>query len=117
MQTQEAFVWIKHWYPLSLEADLDTQKPTQHTLLNIDMVIWKDGEGKWGACEDRCPHRSAATALPDLCMLGTKTAHTDFAKHLDELQGMCAISKIDASHDLALHTAKYISTAIRSTQR
>lgn len=59
VQTQEAFVWTKHWYPLSLEADLDTQNPTPHTLLNIDMVIWRDGQGKWGACEDRCPHRLA----------------------------------------------------------
>lgn len=79
MQTQEAFVWTKHWYPLSLEADLDTQSPTPHTLLNIDMVIWKDGERKWGACEDRCPHRSAATAVLDLCVLGVKTALNDFA--------------------------------------
>lgn len=79
MQTQEAFVWTKHWYPLSLEADLDTQSPISHTLLNIDMVIWKDGERKWGACEDRCPHRSAATAVLDLCVLGVKTALNDFA--------------------------------------
>lgn len=87
--TQEAFVWTKHWYPLSLEADLDTQNPTPHTLLNIDMVIWKDGQGKWGACEDRCPHRSAATALPDFCMFGTKTAHHDFATSWQAAKHVC----------------------------
>ncbi len=59
-QETQMFVWTKHWYPLLLESDLDTQNPTPHTLLNINMVVWKDGEGKWGACEDRCPHRSAA---------------------------------------------------------
>lgn len=58
-RSEKAFVWTKHWYPLMLEADLDTEHPTPHTLLNIKMVVWKDGEGKWGACEDRCPHRLA----------------------------------------------------------
>ena len=56
-QGKEAFVWTKHWYPLMLVVDLDSQKPTPHTLLNIDMVIWKDGQGNWAAAEDRCPHR------------------------------------------------------------
>lgn len=60
------------------EADLDTEHPTPHTLLNIKMVVWKDGEGKWGACEDRCPHRSAAQRLTVqslFCSLGCVT-HT-----------------------------------------
>ena len=56
--SQEAFVWTKHWYPLMLVTDLDAENPTPHTLLNIQMVIWQDGQGNWGAAEDRCPHRS-----------------------------------------------------------
>ena len=43
-----------------LVADLDTQNPAPHTLLNIQMVVWQDGQGKWAAAEDRCPHRFAA---------------------------------------------------------
>lgn len=62
-QNPEAFVWTKHWYPLLLEADVDAQNPSPHTLLNINIVIWKDGEGKWGACEDKCPHRSVGLHL------------------------------------------------------
>ena len=40
-----------------LEADLDPSVPSPHTLLNIKMVVWQDGQGKWGASEDKCPHR------------------------------------------------------------
>ncbi len=58
--TKDVFAWTKHWYPVMLVSDLDAQNPTPHTLLNISMVVWQDGEGNWGACEDRCPHRSAA---------------------------------------------------------
>lgn len=55
--SKESFAWEKHWYPLMLEADLDSSAPSAHTLLNINMVIWRDGQGKWGASEDKCPHR------------------------------------------------------------
>ncbi len=57
---KDVFAWTKQWYPVMLVSDLDAQSPTPHTLLNISMVVWQDGEGNWGACEDRCPHRSAA---------------------------------------------------------
>lgn len=43
-----------------LEADLDPSVPSPHTLLNIKMVVWQDGQGKWGAGEDKCPHRYRA---------------------------------------------------------
>lgn len=59
-QGKDSFAWGKHWYPLMLEADLDTSAPSAHTLLNINMVIWQDGQGKWGASEDKCPHRYIA---------------------------------------------------------
>ena len=50
-----------------LEADLDTSAPSAHTLLNINMVIWQDGQGKWGASEDKCPHRYIAELIPAWC--------------------------------------------------
>ncbi len=110
MQTQEAFVWIKHWYPLSLETDLDIQTPTPHTLLNIDMVIWKDGEGNWGACEDRCPHRSAATALPNLCMLGTKMAQYNFATSWQAARHVCPSAEFQGDRQpcTIMHTGSNI---------
>lgn len=58
--SKESFAWGKHWYPLMLEADLDPSAPSAHTLLNINMVIWQDGQSKWGASEDKCPHRYRA---------------------------------------------------------
>jgi len=58
--TKDVFAWTKQWYPVMLVSDLDAQNPTPHTLLNISMVVWQDGEGNWGVCEDRCPHRSVA---------------------------------------------------------
>lgn len=53
----ESFNWTKHWYPVSLVADLDKQNPNLQSLLNTKIVIWQDEHGDWGACQDKCPHR------------------------------------------------------------
>ncbi|GAQ89914.1 hypothetical protein KFL_005770010 [Klebsormidium nitens] len=51
--------WKKIWFPVAILADLDVQKPTSVTLLNIEMVIWREQGGAWAAFMDRCPHRLA----------------------------------------------------------
>ena len=50
---------MKAWYPLALEKDLPTDRPTAARLMGNAIVLWKDGEGKWRAFRDLCPHRLA----------------------------------------------------------
>jgi len=56
-EDQDKFDWAKAWYPLAIEADLATDRPTAHRLMGNPVVIWKDGEGQWRAFKDLCPHR------------------------------------------------------------
>ncbi len=56
-EEEDKFDWAKAWYPLAIEANLPTDRPTAHRLLGNPVVIWKDGEGQWRAFKDLCPHR------------------------------------------------------------
>ena len=53
------FNWTKQWYPVAVIDLLDTSKPHPTQLLGVDLVVWKDGDGKWSVFEDKCPHRLA----------------------------------------------------------
>ena len=53
------FNWEKQWYPVAVIDLLDTTKPHPTQLLGVDIVVWKDGDGKWSVFEDKCPHRLA----------------------------------------------------------
>ena len=53
------FNWTKQWYPVAVIDLLDTTKPHPTQLLGVDVVVWKNGEGKWSVFEDKCPHRLA----------------------------------------------------------
>ena len=53
------FNWTKQWYPVAVIDLLDTSKPHPTQLLGVDVVVWKDGDGKWSVFEDKCPHRLA----------------------------------------------------------
>lgn len=53
------FVWKKNWYPVALIEDLPVSKPVPFQLLGINMVLWRDSEGRWRAFRDSCPHRLA----------------------------------------------------------
>ena len=49
------------WYPVAYLDDLDKTKLTTFTLLEIDLVIWWDGNMQsWRAFADQCPHRLAS---------------------------------------------------------
>lgn len=54
-----AYSWTKQWYPVAVVDVLDETKPHPTTLLGVDLVVWKDGTGKWNVFEDKCPHRLA----------------------------------------------------------
>ena len=58
-ETSGKFNWTKQWYPVAVIDLLDTSKPHPTQLLGKDIVVWKDGAGKWNVFEDKCPHRLA----------------------------------------------------------
>ena len=58
---EEKFDWLRTWYPLAIERDLPTDRPTSARLLGNAIVLWKDGDGQWRAFKDLCPHRSATS--------------------------------------------------------
>jgi len=49
----------RFWYPVIPAAELE-QGPKPFTLLAEPIVLWRDGEGRVSALEDRCCHRTAA---------------------------------------------------------
>ncbi|BAZ25467.1 cell death suppressor protein [Kalymmatonema gypsitolerans NIES-4073] len=58
LQTEEGiFQWTKHWYPVAAVEYLDPKRPHAMQLLGKDIVLWRDGCGKWRCFEDFCPHR------------------------------------------------------------
>jgi phenylpropionate dioxygenase-like ring-hydroxylating dioxygenase large terminal subunit len=56
-QQEEIFQWTKQWYPVAVVDFLDPSRPYAMQLLGKDIVLWRDGGGKWRCFEDRCPHR------------------------------------------------------------
>lgn len=53
------FQWTKQWYPVAVVDFLDPSRPHAMQLLGKDIVLWRDGSGKWRCFEDFCPHRLA----------------------------------------------------------
>jgi len=53
------FQWTKQWYPVAVVDFLDPSRPHAMQLLGKDIVLWRDGSGKWRCFEDCCPHRLA----------------------------------------------------------
>jgi phenylpropionate dioxygenase-like ring-hydroxylating dioxygenase large terminal subunit len=49
----------RFWYPVLPQAMLETG-PKPFILLGQPIVLWRDGEGRFAALADRCPHRSTA---------------------------------------------------------
>jgi phenylpropionate dioxygenase-like ring-hydroxylating dioxygenase large terminal subunit len=49
----------RFWYPVIPVSHLE-DGPKPFTLLTERIVVWKDGEGRLSALEDRCCHRTAA---------------------------------------------------------
>jgi phenylpropionate dioxygenase-like ring-hydroxylating dioxygenase large terminal subunit len=56
---KETFQWTKQWYPVAVTEFLDPSQPHGMQLLGKEIVLWRDGTGKWQCFEDACPHRLA----------------------------------------------------------
>lgn len=55
----QPFQWTKQWYPIAVVDFLDASRPHAMQLLGKDLVVWRDGKGKWRCFADACPHRLA----------------------------------------------------------
>lgn len=52
----------EHWYAALPSARLG-RSPVKARVLELDLVLFRDGEGRPGALLDRCPHRGAPLSL------------------------------------------------------
>lgn len=50
------------WHPVALSTDL-ADKPVAVQLLNENIVLWRDAQGRTHAWADKCPHRGAKLSL------------------------------------------------------
>ncbi|MGK7922518.1 MAG: Rieske 2Fe-2S domain-containing protein [Trichodesmium sp.] len=53
----ETFQWTKQWYPVAVIDHTDPSRHHSFQLLGKNLVMWRDGNGKWCCFEDFCPHR------------------------------------------------------------
>jgi nitrite reductase/ring-hydroxylating ferredoxin subunit len=51
--------WYKQWYPVAAVDDLLDDRPNAVRVLDLSLVAWRDGAGKWRVAADACPHRLA----------------------------------------------------------
>ena len=51
------------WYVAALSKELKAGEPLARTLLNQNIVLYRDGDGKAHALEDRCCHRALPLSL------------------------------------------------------
>lgn len=51
------FKWTSYWYPVHVLESIDPSRPHALQLLGKQLVLWRDGQGKWQCMEDACPHR------------------------------------------------------------
>ncbi len=56
-ETTETFQWTKQWYPAIVIDHTDPSRPHSFQLLGKNLVLWRNGAGKWSCFEDFCPHR------------------------------------------------------------
>ncbi|NET60683.1 MAG: Rieske 2Fe-2S domain-containing protein [Symploca sp. SIO2E6] len=57
LKQEETFQWTKQWYPLAVVEFLDPSRPHGIQLLGKELVLWRDGVGKWRCFANYCPHR------------------------------------------------------------
>ena len=51
------------WYPACTSAELGRRKPLAIELMDVPLVVFRDGRGEPGVLVDRCPHRNAPLSM------------------------------------------------------
>ena len=54
-----------YWYVACRSPELTTKKPLARTILGLNLVLFRDGQGKPAALRDRCLHRNARLSAGD----------------------------------------------------
>ncbi len=75
------FLWDQNWYPVIPLSYLDVSRPTALTLLDKNLVIWRDGNQQWRVMDDVCPHR--------LVQLSLGTVHPEDGTLVCRYHGWC----------------------------
>ena len=57
LPAEAKFSWTKQWYPVAVVEFLDPSRPQEVQLLGKELVLWRDGAGKWRCFANFCPHR------------------------------------------------------------
>ena len=53
----------RYWMPIAPKAEIDEKGKRQIRLLGEDLVIFKDGAGRFGLVAEQCSHRGASLFL------------------------------------------------------
>jgi phenylpropionate dioxygenase-like ring-hydroxylating dioxygenase large terminal subunit len=51
------------WYAVIASSELGAERPIGRRRFGIDVVFWRDGDGRVAVAADRCPHRRAKLSL------------------------------------------------------
>ena len=51
-----------HWLPVCLSEEVAEPDgaPVKARLVGVDLVVFRDSQGRLGALDERCPHRNAS---------------------------------------------------------
>jgi phenylpropionate dioxygenase-like ring-hydroxylating dioxygenase large terminal subunit len=88
------------WYAVLDPAEVPVGSPVGRRRMGMDLVFWRDGQGRLHAARDRCPHRAAALSIgsvEDGCLT------CPFHGFRFDSSGACV--KIPAHPDLAISPA------------
>ena len=66
---------LNAWYHAAWAYEIKDEKPLARTLLNEEIVLFKDAEGKVHALEDRCCHRATPLRLGDVVTEGLQCGY------------------------------------------
>ena len=57
----------RYWYPVATSAELDDNPVKPVRLLGESLALFRDGQGRLGLVDERCPHRrvSLAYGIPE----------------------------------------------------
>lgn len=82
-----AIDWLRTWYAVGMVDAFATDAPTPLRLVDVPLVLWRDGSGEWRALRDECPHRLAPLSQGRIAEDGTLQARARAAwatRQLDE---------------------------------
>lgn len=53
----------RYWWPVGFSSELEAGKSMPTRILGEDLILYRDGSGRVGLLDERCPHRGASLQL------------------------------------------------------